>query len=64
MTATIPPPSQYQADLFHQNIQAMLYREDYIAGYGCTTQVTREELGKLKQMGKAVDDSIYITKLQ
>ncbi|CAH7673315.1 hypothetical protein BY996DRAFT_6451989 [Phakopsora pachyrhizi] len=42
--ATIPPPSQYQADLFHQNIQAILDRKDHIAGYRRATQVIREEL--------------------
>ncbi|KAI8461002.1 hypothetical protein BY996DRAFT_6530487 [Phakopsora pachyrhizi] len=60
--AKIPPPSQYQADLFHQNIQAILDREDHIAGYRHTTQVIREKLGKLKQMGKSVDDLIYVAK--
>ncbi|KAI8453152.1 hypothetical protein BY996DRAFT_6414896 [Phakopsora pachyrhizi] len=60
--ATVPPPSQYQADLFHQNIQAILDREDNIAGYRLTIQVTREELGKLKRMGKFIDDSIYVAK--
>ncbi|KAI8458222.1 hypothetical protein BY996DRAFT_6411090 [Phakopsora pachyrhizi] len=48
--------------LKHEEMAAILDREDHIAGYRRTMQVIREELGKLKRMGKSVDDSIYVAK--